>query len=295
MGSMKGIALTASLGVLALGASAARADSPCDRGYRDTTAAERATMTRILESVRQVLPPAPEGWVVVNDDPPSVPGSLCMDYERKPWSYGYSRTYRRTDRNEEIDRVTRAAADLMQADMAKKQPRLDAIMAKSEALTRQQIALIQKGEMEKAVAFNEQLAALQEEYRKVSDEGDARARGEAMMIEAMRDIEFSVSVSVNPWGESPADADTTAITVAGKPVTAYRWNSRSEDSHQGGALVVYGLWRTTTSGSLGLVARGQVPANAVHGLSVRVDADEDRLPSVIEAIDFAALEKLVPP
>lgn len=115
------------------------------------------------------------------------------------------------------------------------------------------------------------------------------------MNEAMRDIEFSVSVRVNRWGESPAAADTTPVTVPGKPVAAYRWNSRREGSRQGGALVVYGLWRPTASGGLGLVARGHVPVNAVHGLSVHVDADEDRLTSVIEAIDFGALEKLVPP
>lgn len=295
MGKLRIVQLHAIGCVLALGAATAAADSPCNKGYRDTSAAERATMMRILEAVRPAVPPAPQGWVVVNDDPPSVPGSLCMDYERKPWSYGYSRTYRRTDKNDEIDRVTRAAADLMQADMAKKQPRLDAIMARSEALTKQQIALIQKGEMEKAVAFNEQLAALQEEYRKIADEGDARQRGEAMMNEAMRDIEFSVSVRVNSWGESPAAADTTPITVAGKPVAAYRFDSRREDSRQGGALVVYGQWRTTSGGGLGLVARGHVPANAVHGMSIHVDADEERLASVVEAIDFGALAKLVPP
>lgn len=295
MGKLRIVRLHAIGCMLALGAATAAADSPCNKGYRDTSAAERATMMRILEAVRPALPPAPQGWVVVNDEPPSVPQSLCMDYERKPWSYDYSRTYRTSDKNDEIDAATRAAAGLMQADMTKKQPRLDAIMAKSEALTKQQIALIQKGDMNKAVAFNEQLAALQEEYRRVADEGDAQARGEAMMNEAMRDIEFSVSVRVNPWGESPADADTTPITVAGRPVAAYRWNSRREGSRQGGVLVVYGQWRTTASGGLGLVARGHVPANAVHGLSVRVDADEDRLTSVIEAIDFGALEKLVPP
>lgn len=281
--------------VLAIGAATAAADSVCNKGYRDTSAAERATMVRILDAVRPALPAAPQGWVIVNDDPPSVPGSLCMDYERKPWSYGYSRTYRRTDKNDEIDRATRAAADLMQADMVKKQPRLDAIMARNQALSKQQVALIEKGQMERALALNEQLASLQDEYRKVADEGDARQRGEAMMIEAMRDIEFSVSVRVNPWGESPAAADTTTVTVTGNPVAAYRWNSRREDSRQGGAVVVYGRWRATASGSLGLVAHGHVPANAVHGISVHVDADEERLDSVIAAIDFNALERLLPP
>lgn len=294
MGHLR-IILSRALGcVLAFSAATAGADAPCDRGYRDTSAAERATMMRILECVRHTLPPAPQGWMIVNDDPPSVTTSLCMDYERKPWSYGYGLTYRRTDKQPEIDAATRAAADLMQADFAKKKPRLDVLMARTEALSKQQVAFMEKGQMDKALALNEQMAALQEEYKKVADEGDAQARSEAMMNEAMRDIEFSVSVRVNPWGASPAGADTAAITVTGNPVTAYRWNSRSEGSWQGGAQVVYGQWRPTSNGSLGLVARGHVPANAVHAISVNVDADQDRLASVIKAIDFAALVALVP-
>lgn len=286
-----------SLCLLAFFAQAAAADSVCYAGVRDTTASERANMMRILEAVRQALPQAPAGWVIVNDDPPTVPQNLCMDFERKPWSYGYGRTFRRADpaKQAEMDAETRRAADLMQADMAAKQPRLDAIMAKSQALTKRQIALIEKGDFNGATALNEPMAALQEEYQKVADEGDAKERAMAIMKEAMRDIEVNVSVRVNPWGESPIGEDGTAIAVAGNPPVAYRWNSRREDSHQGGAMVLYGQWRTMGHGGLALVARSQVPANFAHGIAVSIDADETRLASVIESIDFAALARVVAP
>jgi hypothetical protein len=283
--------------LLAAAAHPAAGDSVCYAGYRDTSAAERATMTRILEAARRALPPAPAGWVVVNDDPPSVPHNLCMDFERKPWSYGYSRTFRRADADKqaEVETGTRAAADIMQADMAKKQPRLDALRAKSEVLIKQQVAFMQKGDMPKALALNEQMAVLQEETRKVMDEGDAQQRAEAIMKEAMRDIEIGISVRVNPTAESPAGDDSTAITVAGSPQAAYRWDSRDAGSYQGGALVLYGQWRTLSHGGRGLVVRSHVPANFAHGIAVSVHADEKRLASVIESIDFGALAGLVAP
>jgi hypothetical protein len=295
MGSMKCIALTASLGVLALGTCAARADAPCNRGYRDTTVAERATMTRILESVRRALPPAPEGWVIINDDPPTVPANLCMDFERTPWPYQYSLTYRRTDKQAEMDAGTRAAAEIMKADLEKKQPRLDAIQAKSMALVKQQVALMEKGDMPRALALNEQMAVLQEQAKAIMEEGDAEERMQAIMKETMRDIEIGISVRVNPAAESPAGDDSTAITVAGSPQAAYRWDSRDAGSHQGGAMVLYGQWRTLSHGGRGLVVRSHVPANFAHGIAVSVHADEKRLASVIESIDFGALAGLVAP
>lgn len=297
MGTLRNITAPVLALLLVVAAQPAASDSVCNAGYRDTSATERANMMRILEAARQALPAAPQGWVIVNDDPPSVPQNLCMDVERKPWSYGYGRTFRRADadKHAEMEAGTQAAADLMQADLAKKQPRLEAIMAKSEALTKRQIAMIEKGDFNGAAALNEQMAALQEEYRKVADEGDAQERGEAIMKEAMRDIEINVSVRVNPWAESPIGEDGTAIAVAGNPPVAYRWDSRREDSHQGGAMVLYGQWRTMSHGGLWLVARSHVPANFAHGIAVSVEADEKRLASVIESIDFAALARLVAP
>jgi len=275
----------------------AAGDGVCYAGTRDTTAAERATMMRILNAAREALPPAPAGWMIVNDDPPSVPQSLCMDFERKPWPYDYSRTFRQAnaDKQAAIEAGTRAAADIMKADMARKQPRLDAIRAKSEVLVKQQVAFIEKGDMPKALALNEQMAVLQEQAKVIMEEGDAQQRSAAIMKETMRDIEIGISVRVNPAGESPLEEDSVAISVAGNPAAAHRWDSQDEGSFQGGALVLFGQWRTLNNGARRHAVRGHVPANFVHAITVSVHADEQRLASVIETIDFGALAALVAP
>ena len=275
----------------------AAGDGVCEKGLRDTTAAERATMMRVLNAAREALPPAPAGWVIINDDPPSVPQSLCMDFERKPWPYDYSRTFRRADADKQaaIEAGTRAAADIMKADMARKQPRFDAIQAKTAVLVKQQVAFMEKGDMNRALALNEQMAVLQEEGRRIMEEGDAQQRSAAIMKETMRDIEIGISVRVNPAGESPVDDGSVAINVAGNPAAAHRWDSRDEGSFQGGALVLFGQWRTLSNGARRHAVRGDVPANFVHGIAVSVHADEKRLASVIEAINFGALAGLVAP
>ena len=43
----------------------ARGDAPCYKGFRDSTPAERATMTAILQAAKRALPPAPAGCVIV--------------------------------------------------------------------------------------------------------------------------------------------------------------------------------------------------------------------------------------
>lgn len=40
-------------------APVARSDAPCNKGYRDSTPAERATMTAALQAAKSALPPTP--------------------------------------------------------------------------------------------------------------------------------------------------------------------------------------------------------------------------------------------
>jgi hypothetical protein len=74
-------------------ASIARSDGPSDAGYRDSTPAERGSMTAILQAAKKALPPAPAGWVILGGDRISVPSSICRDYERSPWKYQFKRYY----------------------------------------------------------------------------------------------------------------------------------------------------------------------------------------------------------
>ncbi len=77
---------------LAAAASPVRADYACTQGSRDVTAAERAAMTSVLETVRRALPAAPSGWTIVGDDRFSVQGTICREFEDALWAYGFSRS-----------------------------------------------------------------------------------------------------------------------------------------------------------------------------------------------------------
>lgn len=92
-----------------LAAQTVRADGICEKGYRDTMDAERASMSAILEVLRNALPAAPEGWVILGDDQYAPPRSICMD--ATIWTYGHTRYYQRVDDQAEQEAMIQAAAD----------------------------------------------------------------------------------------------------------------------------------------------------------------------------------------
>ena len=277
----------------ALGAATARGDGVCEKGFRDTTAAERGTMTAVLEAAKQALPAAPEGWVILGDDQISVPRSICKDYELRPWSYDYTRYYQRVDDQEARNQKIRAAADNSAADMKRKQPRLDAIMAKVEALSNKQVAAIEKGDTAKAIAMNEEMAALQDEYKKVIDEGDTAEQNQAIFQEASRDLTMNIFVTVNSLSESPGH-DATSLGLPTGAKSAFRWSTTRGDVQEDMALVLLGQWKPMTQSRSVLVSRSNVAAPAAHTIAVRVVADASRLAPTLDAIDFNRLANVVP-
>ena len=63
------LSLSAVLAVAAsFGAGWALADSVCEKGMRDTAPADRATATHVLETIRDALPAAPQGWQIVGNE-----------------------------------------------------------------------------------------------------------------------------------------------------------------------------------------------------------------------------------
>jgi hypothetical protein len=196
------------------------------------------------------------------------------------------------DNREARDQKIKAAADNMQADMNQKQPRLDAIMAKLEVLSKKQVAAIEKGDTAKAVGMNEEIAAFQDEYKKVVEEGDVAERNDAIFKELERDITMNISVAVNSLSESPGSG-AKSLSPPGGAKSAFRWNNGG-DGQQDQALVLFGQWKPMAESRTVLVARGNVAAPAVHGIAVRVTADGSRLAPTLDAIDFNRLANVVP-
>lgn len=269
-------------------------DGVCYKGIRDTTPGERVRMVANLEAVKRALPPAPAGWVLVGDDQVSVLNSLCMDIERKPWNYQFSRSYTSVDDQPQRQALIRQAADIMAAEQARIQPLLDKNMARGEQIVKRQVALMEKGEMEAALALNEQIAAMQEETRKVMEEGDANERRDALLRQASIDQHMYVTVQVNAWSASPPEEGATALPLPPGASFASRW-SRSNDVPTDEVQILYGRWRPLSHGGHGIVSRSDVPANHAHSLLVTVTADPGRIESVLAGINFDELAKVLAP
>ena len=268
--------------------SVARADAPCDAGFRASTPAERQTMTAVLQAAKKALPPVPAGWVIVGDDQISVTTSLCQDGERRPWNYSFGRTYTQVGDYESRQKVIADAGAATAAEFAKKQPRLDAIMAKMTKLSEQQVALVQKGDMARAEALNAEMAKLQAEYQKIADEGDSEKLITAAGKEANRDVEMSIGVRINAAAESQG-SDAVSFALPPGATAALRWNTSDENADQGYALVLFGKWNRTEKIRWNSVYRNNVAPNAANSISVSIIADPNRIDSMVKSIDFKSL------
>lgn len=289
-------------GIAAVGACAAaamvfsavaRGDAPCNRGFRDTTAAERGAVTAVLQAAKRALPPAPTGWVIVGDDQISVVSSLCRDYESAPWGYDFNRHYQRVDDQEARNKIIADAAAASAAAFKQKQPRLDAIRAKNEVLVNKQVALVQKGDMAGATALNEQIAALQAQYERIVNEGDSNAQLEAAMAEASRDQHMYISVQVNSNQVKP-DNDAAVMPPPAGARAAFRWSNTQDGVTENHVLMLLGQWRSAADNVWKRVLHPEMAPTAAQVMSISVTADPDRIAGIISAIDVRTLATKVP-
>ena len=269
-------------------ASMAHADGVCNAGYRDTTAAERAAMTSVLEAARKTLPPAPAGWALVGDDQVSVPRSLCRDYERNPWNYQYTRHYQQVGDQDARDKMIADVAAANAADMKRKQPRLDAAMARITKLTQQQVALMQKGDTARAEALSGEMAKAQADYEKILKEGDSEQRMAAAQEKYNRDREMTITVQINAGGET-AGSDAKSLPLPPGTRAAVHWLANSSRPHEDRALILVGQWAPGAEGHWRPVWRAGAAVQAAHVISIIVVADSERLLPTLAAIDFKSL------
>ena len=276
-----------------LAAPIARADGDCYKDYRDTTPAERATMTAVLETVKKALPPAPTGWVILGDEQVSVPQSLCMDIELSPLGYGFTRNYQRVDDQEARDKIIEEAGAKSKAAMDLKQPRLDAIMARMEKLSQRQVALVEKGDLAGAAALGDDMDKIQQEYQKVIDEGDSAQQFQEAAERAGRDLVMTIRLDVNA-GKASQMSDAITLPLPPGAKSALRWTTTGANSTGGSAQILLGLWRLVSTGGWASMSRANHPLAAAHTMAINVNADASRIESAIAAIDFNALAKLLP-
>ena len=273
----------------ALGTSAAYGDSVCVEGFRDTPGDERQTMLGVMEAAKAALPGAPTGWIIGGYEELSPVGSICKDFESTPWSYGFSRTFNRTDDQAARDQALADAGAQMRAAQEARQPRVDALMARMQTLSTELPTAAQEGDQARVDALNR-------EMERISKEFEAMAASDQPMIDSVaksttQDRTMSIAITVNPGGISNADMTKTQPPAGAH--AAYRWNTSHEGVNEGHALLLFGAWQPRAEGGFVSKRRGTASSAAAHALAVTVNADPARLDSLLSSIDFGAIAATV--
>jgi len=285
------VAPTAEILLVLIAGPIANADGVCEKGYRDTTTAERSTMTNVLESVKAALPQAPDGWVIGGYEEISVPGSTCSDSDDTPWTYSFSRTYNRVDDAAERDQAMAEAGAALQADMAAKQPRIDALMAKGQELNVALGEAAQTGDQARIDALNRELQEVQAELESVFNDSSMQSQEDAIGAITMQDRTMDIAVQFN--ASSSASGDMQSAEVPRGARFAFRGQSTDEGVTNDRALVLFGDWQAREGGILESSKRRGVSSAAAHAIAVTVTADPARLDTLLAAINFEAMAELV--
>ena len=263
------------------------ADSECEKGYRDTAAAERATIKSVLTTALAALPGPPTGWVTTADGETRGPQNLCRDYETQPLSYSIRRYLQRVDNLEQRDQTLKAALSQSNAVFATKQPRVDALNAKLEELGKKLGEAAGKGDFARAEALNQEVEAVSAQLRAVYDENDQSEQLAAAGLENARDTVINLEVYVNPPRERPGDGAKPMAKPAGVH-SAFRWSDDPKQGTQDHALLLLGTWKAVEN-RFESTPRSGAAIVAANSLSIRVDADPQRIESVISAIKIGDL------
>jgi hypothetical protein len=271
-------------------APAALADAPCNKGYRDTTPAERARITAVLQAAKDALPPAPAGWTLVGPDDFSVWTSLCRDHEGTPWSYHFGRSYTQVGDSAEREKLMKDAAASAAAVRAKNQARMDALQAEMQKVMQQQMALNQKGDYDGAQKLQPQMEKAQAEYEKLINAQSQVIESAGKEFE--RDLHMTISVHVNPGTERPG-RNATKLPLPAGALTALRWQAEDPDATDDHALYMFGPWKQGTDGIWRQGVRAGVPPSGSHAVSVQVTADRERLAKIVQSIDFGKIAATV--
>lgn len=122
--------------------------------------------------------------------------------------------------------------------------------------------------------------------------GNPGDRLDAFGKSAYADTTMSINVSINPGSDGiPSDAERVAPPAS---ATSAARRLGGDGTTHATAVVAFGTWRTTTDGLAEPVARSG-PPHAPHGISVQVDAADERIDQAVSSIDFSAIGKLLAP
>jgi hypothetical protein len=269
-------------------ATTVSADEECYKGYRSPTSEEQVAMQAVLDSALRALPTELPGWLQYTDDRLSV-SSQCMDDGPRPWSYEFSRSFDRTDDREHREAMLTDAGTQYQAARQANQSATDAVMARIQELSQAAVAAAQAGDYAKVDEINVEIEQASAKYEALMQ--GAYAELDAATEEANRDRSIRIAVEVNPGYELLGYESRTVAAPAGAS-HAFRWKDTAVGPTDETELVLLGSWRKAEN-SYDQAPRAGVAQAVPQAISLRITADESRIASVLDSIDFTAFAALL--
>ena len=264
------------------------ADEVCYSEYLSPTADESAAMQEDFAAALAALPSEFDGWASGGDGRLDVT-SQCGDHDPRPWSFGLARTFDRVDDLAEREQMGREAGATYQAARQANQSRTDEIMARIQELSERAMAAAEAGDYARVDAINVEIEEAVAEQTALM-EGAATAL-DAAGEEISRDHWIRVAVEVNPVFQS-LGYQARQVPAPSGASHAFRWQDTSHGPSNETEVVLLGAW-VTDGDSCESAPRAGVAQAVPQSISVAVTADESRIDSVLETIDFAALAALV--
>ena len=290
MGSTRWVSASCFVPIL-LGVSSAYGQQECVKGDRDTTAAERQTVTSALETIKAALPQAPEGWVIGGHEEFSVRQRNCRDDETTPWPYYFNRLYNRVDDAAAREQALAEQAAVFAARAAERQPLIDAAIAKSQELAAQLAEAAQRRDQARVDAIQQEMLKLQAENERLFAPPNEEELN-ALVAATEQDRTISIAVDVNPGAVANNGEYQSASAPAGA-AAAFRKQTTRDGLTEAEAIVLFGSWQPRQGGGQQALRRDTSPPAAPHAVSVTVRADPARVDGMLEAINLDAIAGLV--
>lgn len=269
---------------------------PSGRGpLRRPTPAEAAWIASFMATVRDALPPAPEGFEVDEQTDSVEPKLIENPKGTCPHKREYLVRYIHRQRQEAGGQALRATAE---ASRDSQQAKIDQTRTK---LQRQMDLLQQQASDASAKGDMAAVQRIQQEVSRLAADGDAAMKDAETAFRTslkdgkLKDVRLSVRVAIN-GGEALVRGLTSTKKVAGHP-TYYRLTTADDSvEEESETVVLLGAWKTAEPDSEHqMAARWNSGLSNITGqnLQVQVRGDATRTRAYLEAIRWDKLVGLL--
>jgi hypothetical protein len=259
-----------------------------DGSSRPATAEEQAFHSRIQAVFEAALPAEPPaGWQITGQTEDEALRIVGEDSEKLPMGVDYSVEWTNVDRRQQAQ----DAAVAKISEVSQGQPVSEAQLKEYEQLAQKIGEAAAAGDLATVQSLQPELerkaAAMQQAYGAMDEK-----IAEINKAEAALDASFSISLTANQFYQS-LESEAERLTVAGYPAFRSKGSHTSSNGWQEGSTLVFlgGRWFTPVGQQAFQFANEEnSPHTSLQTIVVRLTGDPARTDSLVEQIDWAALQ-----